>query len=191
MKRDIAAFHKFQDKKYFNSWNRHFRSTATSQGLELALDPSYVPATTDEIAVFAQIKKFVHAVLTNCVKETTGVSIVRNYSIRNTPDEGDGQKLYAELCNKFGSGIVAYNTRTTLEEDLMSMRLNKDYNKPICTFLASFQNRIQDLWEVRDPLDSISYGDVWCREQLCRALEPHHKMISHLNSLVTLEHHAM
>eukprot|EP00957_Ditylum_brightwellii_P205606 15344594-Ditylum_brightwellii.AAC.1 len=191
VKRDITAFPKFHDRRLFNTWNRNFQATATAQGLELALDPDYVPITDDEVAVFDQIKKFVHAILTSCVKETTGISIVRTYSIVGTPQKGDGQKLYAELCRKFGSGIAAYNTRTTLELDLMGMRLDKDYNKPICNFLSTFHHRIQDLWDARDPTDTHSYGDVWCREQLRRALEPNHKMVSHFNSLVTLESHTL
>ncbi|HEY9815157.1 MAG TPA: hypothetical protein V6D20_05055, partial [Candidatus Obscuribacterales bacterium] len=136
IRRDMSVFTKFQDKAHFNTWNRHFRSTAVSQGLEDALDPDYIPATPDAIAVFAQIKKFVHAVLVHCIKEPTAVSIVRRYTIQNTPEEGDGQQLYAELCRKFGSGVIAQNTRTTLEQQLMSMRLSKDWSKPICTFLA-------------------------------------------------------
>eukprot|EP00977_Amphora_coffeiformis_P004326 scaffold914_cov218-Amphora_coffeaeformis.AAC.1 len=191
VKRDITAFPKFHDRRLFNTWNRNFQATATAQGLELALDPDYVPITDDEVAVFDQIKKFVHAVLTSCVKETTSISIVRTYSIVGTPQKGDGQKLYAELCRKFGSGIAAYNARTTLELDLMGMRLDKDYNKPICNFLSPFHHRVQDLWDARDPTDTHSYGDVWCREQLRHALEPNHKMVSHFNSLVTLESHTL
>eukprot|EP00977_Amphora_coffeiformis_P018195 scaffold6299_cov176-Amphora_coffeaeformis.AAC.1 len=183
---DITAFPKFHDRRLFNTWNRNFQATATAQELELALDPDYVPITDDEVAVFNQIKKFVHAILSSCVKETTGISIVRTYSIVGTPQKGDGQKLYAELCCKFGSGIAAYNTRTTLESDLMGMQLDKDY-----IFLSTFHHHIQDLWEARDPTDTHSYGDVWCREQLHRALEPNHKMVSHFNSLVTLESHTL
>jgi len=77
IKRDATAYPKFQDKKHFAFWDRQFRAIASSQGVDCALDPGYVPSAGDKAAVFEEIKKFIHTALTLCVHETTGVTIVQ------------------------------------------------------------------------------------------------------------------
>ena len=187
IKRDATAYPKFQDKKHFAFWDRQFRAIASSQGVDCALDPGYVPAAGDEAAVFEEIKKFIHTALTLCVHETTGVTIVREYSSKHSADLGDGQKAYAALCKEFASGAAASSARSIAESQLESLRLDKNYNKPICTFLATFAHKVLDLQELRADGDVTSYGDHWCKERLKRALLPHEAMSRYADSISALE----
>jgi len=187
VKRDATAYPKFQDKKHFALWDRQFRAIASSQGVDCALDPDYVPAAGDEAAVFWEIKKFIHTALTLCVHETTGVTIVREYSSKHSADMGDGQKAYAALCKEFASGAAASSARSIAESQLESLRLDKSFNKPICTFLALFAHKVLDLQELRADGDTTSYGDHWCKERLRRALLPHEAMSRYADSISALE----
>ena len=157
VKHDATAYPKFQDKKHFALWGRQFRAIASSQGVDCALDPDYVPAAGDEAAVLGEIKKFIHTALTLCVHETTGVTIVQEYLSKHSADMGDGQKAYAALCKEFASGAAVSSARLIAESQLESLCLDKSFNKPICTFLALFAHKVLDLQELRADGDTTSY----------------------------------
>eukprot|EP00977_Amphora_coffeiformis_P022638 scaffold11140_cov114-Amphora_coffeaeformis.AAC.2 len=56
-----------------------------------------------------------YSVFTKTITEPSAVDILRNYSNPNSPDFGDAQQIYADLCDHFEGGAIGQVTITELE----------------------------------------------------------------------------
>eukprot|EP00977_Amphora_coffeiformis_P026809 scaffold30514_cov122-Amphora_coffeaeformis.AAC.1 len=70
-----------------------------------------------------------YSVFTKTITEPSAVDILRNYSNPNSPDFGDAQQIYADLCDHFEGGAIGQVTITELETQLTTLRLNKSWTK--------------------------------------------------------------
>jgi hypothetical protein len=64
IKRDINAFKPFKNRRSWKTWYRNFTAIAHSQGVSNVLNPSYVPSTPSEQALFDVMQSHVFAVFT-------------------------------------------------------------------------------------------------------------------------------
>eukprot|EP00977_Amphora_coffeiformis_P014829 scaffold4230_cov91-Amphora_coffeaeformis.AAC.1 len=53
-----------------------------------------------------------YSVFTKTITEPSAVDILRNYSNPNSPDFGDAQQIYADLCDHFEGGAIGQVTIT-------------------------------------------------------------------------------
>ena len=185
IKRDITAFSKFSDRKQWNTWHRAFRATAKAQGLDNVLDATYVPSTSEEQALFDALQAYMFAAFTHTLKEPAATGVLRKYSGKTAVDEGNAQKLYQDLVALMSAGIAARTSRAMLEKEILELRLDHHWNKPIASFLTRLTHLIADLRELRDPSDTSSYNDVWCITTVDTCLSTHREMSSHVNSLAS------
>ena len=186
IKRDMNAFKPFREKKYWNQWYRGFQATAKAQGLGNVLDPKYQPTTPDEQALFDVLQDYTFAVFTACLFEHQAANLVRSFSGPLAGDKaGNAQLLHEELVKLMSTGISARTQRTNIESRLLQLRLNKNWNKSIQSFLTHFAHQVNDLRELRDSTDQSSYSDVWCMSTLDSALTTHPEMSSHVSTLAT------
>ena len=184
IKRDIRAFKVFKDRKTWNQWHRGFSATAKAQGLSDVLDPTYTPSSPSEQALFDVLQAYAFAVFTNCLIEPQAAGLVRNYTGHAAGNnDGNAQKLYADLVKVMTTGIVAKTQRSTLETKIISLRLNSKWNRGVVAFLTHFSHQLKDLQELRDPNDTSSYGDSWCITTIDNCLSTHKEMSSYVSTL--------
>ncbi len=187
IKWDMTAFKPLKDRKNWNPWYRDFVATAKAQGLGNILDPTYMPSTPDEQALFDILQDYAFAVLTRCLVEAQAADLVRSYTgTLAGANAGNAQKLHEALYALMSTGITARTQRTTLESKLIALHLDQSWNRGICAFLTHFSHLLKDLRELRDPSDTTSYNDTWCMSTIDTALGPHKEMSSHVSSLATM-----
>ena len=183
VKRDITAFKTFKERRHWNSWHRVFRATAIAQGLDQVLDHSYVPSNDAETALFALLQSYAFAVLSTVLLEPECQALVRSYSGPHVGSkEGDAQSLYKDVVQVMSAGIYAQTRRSTLEQQIITTRLDGHWNKGICAFLTHFDHRVKDIQDLRDPGDTSSYNDSWCITSLKTALSTHRDMTAFVNN---------
>ena len=76
IKRDVTAYSVFRERKHWNTWYRDFHATAIAQGLANVLDPSYVPSTPEEQALFDLLQSFLFAVFTKTLCQADTAELV-------------------------------------------------------------------------------------------------------------------
>ena len=59
IKKDPSLFPTLKDDKYHDVWHRSFNTQAVAQDVSEVLDETYVPTTSDDIALFAEKQKYV------------------------------------------------------------------------------------------------------------------------------------
>ena len=62
IKRDTEAYPTFSDGKFWDNWNREFKTKASLHGVSKVLDPTYVPLPGIKTTNFKVMKEFVYAV---------------------------------------------------------------------------------------------------------------------------------
>ena len=117
VKRDKSHYSDLKDDKHFNSWNRGFVATAHMHHTHLVLDPSYVPKTIEESAVFAEMQTFMYAVFEEHLKTDTGKSLVSSFEATR-----DAQSVYKELTKHAKSSTAAQLSGDTLLKYITSAR---------------------------------------------------------------------
>ena len=185
IKRDPKAYPIFKDKKKFNPWYRMFAAIAQAQGCADVLDPEYKPALQPQQAMFEAAQAFIFAVLTSTLLEPSAAALVRKYSGKVAKHPGNAQMLHAELVTKFTQGITADSMRTSIENEIISLKLDDSWSQSISAFLTHFEHLVQDLIELCPNSDKTSYGNLWCINRLKSCLSHHPEMWSHVSSMAS------
>jgi hypothetical protein len=92
IKRDATLFPTLKDDKYHNVWHQSFNTQATAQAVSEVLDDSYVPTTSDDIALFQEKQKYLYAVLESRVLTDRGKAFIRDHE-----HDFDAKKVYQKL----------------------------------------------------------------------------------------------
>ena len=92
IKRDLTLFPELKDERLNDAWHRSFMTQARAQGVDDALDESFVPSTVEEKELFQEKQKYLYAVLESKVKTDRGKLIVRKYD-----QTYDARAAYLEL----------------------------------------------------------------------------------------------
>ena len=69
IKHDPKAFHAFKDRHQWNPWHCSFAATAKAQGLSHVLDTTFLPAKSEEQALFDVLQDYMFSVFTDCFLE--------------------------------------------------------------------------------------------------------------------------
>ena len=83
------------------------------------------------------------------------------------------------------TGITAKTQRSTLENKIVALQLDRKWNRGVVSFLTHFSHQLKDLQELRDPNDMTSYGDFWAIGAVDTCLSTHKEMSSHASTLAT------
>jgi hypothetical protein len=92
IKRDPASFTVMKDNKQWDSVHRTLKAQTNYQDVADVLDPSYVPKSAEDIALFDEKQKYMYSVLEKILQTDEGKVIVRSHDL-----DRDAQKIYAEF----------------------------------------------------------------------------------------------
>eukprot|EP00977_Amphora_coffeiformis_P022897 scaffold11733_cov150-Amphora_coffeaeformis.AAC.1 len=115
-----------------------------------------------------------YSVFTKTITEPSAVDILRNYSNPNSPDFGDAQQIYADLCDHFEGGAIGQVTITELETQLTTLHLNKSWTKSVSHFVHFVTGKIKD----HKDLTNSNHDDHYYVKKLNATFEEHKDMKS-------------
>ena len=118
IKRDPSLFPELKDERHNDAWHRSFMTQARAQGIDDALDGSYVPSTDEEKDLFQEKQKYLYAVLETKVKTDRGKLIVRKYD-----QTYDARAVYLELSEHHTKSTKAAMSAAALLSYITSERL--------------------------------------------------------------------
>jgi hypothetical protein len=129
----------------FNSWIDSVRTIAIMHNSDNPLDPTYVPVTDVEIAIFRLDKTYMYAVAAKMVKYPSGKTIVATY--KRTMD---GQLTFKALCDEATGSTVRQINETKLKEALKQLDANPDkWSKTMESFVDTWLTKASQLDDVR------------------------------------------
>jgi len=166
IKRSADDYPAFLEGKHWYNWQRKVKIKAATHGCENVLDRNYVP-DLPSTPLFREHQKFLFDVLMDKVQTQRGKQIVRVYE-----STLDAQKVWAMLCDEYGSGVHAHISGATAEAELMALKCDPNW-KSCVKFLNTWQLKLMDLEEIRD---YISIPDSQKRLWLESALAPNKDM---------------
>jgi hypothetical protein len=136
-------------------------TTAKSHGVYNVLDECYVPATPKAEQLLRAQSQFLYKVFESTVKLSQGRLIIRQHE-----DEADGRAVWLALNATYAGGVAAELLSSKLESELVTMRLNANWNKTIQSYLTMWEHKVQDLVAVRNiaPRDIDRY--TWLKATL-------------------------
>jgi hypothetical protein len=76
IKHDATQFTPFKDDAVWDNWNQGTLAQARAQDVDDVLNPSYTPAMADEIALFEEKQKYMHAVFEKTLLMDKGKALV-------------------------------------------------------------------------------------------------------------------
>ena len=120
IKRDASQFPTLKDDAAWDNWNRSTTAQARAQDIADVLDPSYIPSTQEDIALFLEKQKFMYAVFEKTLQTDKGKALVRKHQY-----SFDAQKIYDELseyakkstkATMDAASMLSYITTTSLAD---------------------------------------------------------------------------
>jgi hypothetical protein len=106
MKRLYTDYKAINKRQFFTQWLKEVKVTAHTHDSVNPLNPTYVPATADEKAVFEADNTFMFNVAAKTVKYPSGKTIIQKHL-----DNMDGQTTFAELTANAKGEVVAKITK--------------------------------------------------------------------------------
>ena len=103
---------------------------------------------------------YTFSVYTDSLLEAKASNLVRHYLGKAAGSkEGDAQSLYQDLLFLFEQGIAAQTNHVNLEQQLLTLCLDRSWTKSIVSFLTHFLHLLEELKELHEPNDFTSYDD--------------------------------
>eukprot|EP00977_Amphora_coffeiformis_P010804 scaffold2529_cov147-Amphora_coffeaeformis.AAC.1 len=192
-RRSVSDYTAFSNREGWSKWQRALLGTALDHKTEKVLDYTYIPDPndTDACELFDSQKRFMYSVFTKTITEPSAVDILRNYSNPNSPDFGDAQQIYADLCDHFEGGAIGQVTIMELETQLTTLHLNKSWTKSVSHFVHFVAGKIKD----HKDLTNSNHDDHYYVEKLNATFEEHKDMSAHIQTLKSqrsmLEHNGI
>jgi hypothetical protein len=162
-KRDKSHYTELKDEKQWDEFKRTTMATVYAHGCENVINPSFVPGTADEIALFEEQRRFMYDVWTTIFKTPMGKHFVRLH-------EGtrDAQAVWRDYLSYMRS-----STRADMEiEDLMtlltSLRLNSQTKGSTQQFILDWLDKIR-IYEGMTP-PTAHFPDIMKKAMLQNAL---------------------
>ena len=92
IKRDPASFAVLEDNKQWDSVHRTLKAQTCYQDVDDVLDPTYIPNTPEDHALFAEKQKYMYSVLERILQTDEGKVIVHSHDA-----DRDAQLIYGEF----------------------------------------------------------------------------------------------
>eukprot|EP00977_Amphora_coffeiformis_P010304 scaffold2387_cov106-Amphora_coffeaeformis.AAC.6 len=180
-RRSVSDYTAFSNREGWSKWQHALLGTALDHKTEKVLDYTYIPDPndTDACELFDSQKRFMYSVFTKTITEPSAVDILRNYSNPNSPDFGDAQQIYADLCDHFEGGAIGQVTITELETQLTTLHLNKSWTKSVSHFVHFVAGKIKD----HKDLTNSNHDDHYYVKKLNATFEEHKDMSANIQTL--------
>jgi hypothetical protein len=92
IKRDPASFTVMKDNKQWDTVHRTLKAQACYQDVDDIINPTYVPTTAEDIALFAEQQKYMYSVFERILQTDEGKVIVRSHD-----HDRNAQLIYSEF----------------------------------------------------------------------------------------------
>ena len=147
VKRELANFTVFSDRRLWGAWHLQFKATARAQGLYDVLDPDYVPKTSADTAVFKLKNDFMYSVFASKLQTDEGRTLVRHYEPKPGAPEptSHAQELYAALLQYYTNSTHAELSANSILTFLTTFKLGTDRWKggTVTSFLTYFLEQVR------------------------------------------------
>ena len=138
-RREPSSFLKLNNIEDFTEWDVDTKIQAKAQEVQNVLDPTYIPTTPDEIALFDVQKAYMSAVLNKCLVLAEGRSILRDMG-----SDPDPQIAYAKLARKATNSSGARYKATRIIAEFNQIQYDDGSVQPGAkTFIEHVQNLFQ------------------------------------------------
>jgi hypothetical protein len=137
IKKDPEVYPIFKEARYWDSWNREFKSKAYLHDCGNVLDAAYIPSSQDDIDLFELQKKFMYSVFLSKVTVSDAVNIIKT----NT----DAQLCYQSLVHRFERSAEATMDAQTIREKLTALKLDKQWRGTLSKFITHFESQMIQL----------------------------------------------
>ena len=163
IKRDKTQYKEFKDEKNWDEFKRLTQATIYAHGCENVINPSYVPTSNDDIALFAEQQKFMYDIWASILRTPMGKHFVRLHESTR-----DAQAVWRDYSN-----YMRNSTRADIEiEDLMtaltSLRLTPAYKGNTQQFVLDWFDKLR-IYEDLTP-STAHFPDIMKKAMLQNAL---------------------
>jgi hypothetical protein len=121
------------------------------KAMKIFFNPSCVPSTDEERALFVDQQKFGCQVLQQTTLTFEGMVIVRKHS-----QTKNAQSVHAKLQDWCAHSQAATLARDILEQAIADFRLNGTWKKGCAPFLIAWKNKVMDLETLQDVGDPVT-----------------------------------
>ena len=137
-KRDASAYPIFKNERYYNTFIRHFKTTAKAQGLNTLMDPNFTPGSDEyEQQLFQEQQDFLYSVLISSLKTDFSEALVKDH-------EGDAQ-LILELLHEHHTGNSQYSRSeiNRITKYLTNIKLDDTWRGTNESFLMQYNDQLR------------------------------------------------
>ena len=138
IKRDASAYPIFKNERYYNTFIRHFKATAKTQGLSSLMDPNFTPGLDEyEQQLFQEQQDFLYSVLISSLKTEFSEALVKDH-------EGDAQ-LILELLHEHHTGNSQYSRAeiNRITKYLTNIKLDDTWRGTNESFLMHYNDQLR------------------------------------------------
>ena len=138
IKRDASAYPIFKNERYYNTFIRHFKATAKTQGLSTLMDPNFTPGSDEyEQQLFQEQQDFLYSVLISSLKTDFSEALVKDH-------EGDAQ-LILELLHEHHTGNSQYSRSeiNRITKYLTNIKLDDTWRGTNESFLMHYNDQLR------------------------------------------------
>jgi hypothetical protein len=154
IKKDPSIFPTLKDEKYHDIWHRSFINQARAQDVSDVLDESYLPLTSDDLALFTEKQKYLYAVLEAKVLTDRGKAIIREHEA-----DFNAQLVYKKLKDHHLKSTKAMIESSSILSYITSSRLGDGvWHGTTEGFITNWQNQVRLYEKHVPPTDYFSEG---------------------------------
>ena len=150
IKRDASAYPIFKNERYYNTFIRHFKTTAKAQGLNSLMDPNFTPGSDEhEQQLFEEQQDFLISVLISSLKTEFSEALVKDH-------EGDAQ-LILDLLHEHHTGNSQYSRAeiNRITKYLTNIKLDDTWRGTNESFLMHYNDQLHLLDSLVDSGENL------------------------------------
>ena len=155
IKHDKSHYVALREDKQWDSWKRSTVATARSHGCEEIFDPSYMPITSTDKAIFDEKQKFMYSVFEDKLHTDMG-----KYYVRLHEHDYDAQAIFASLQAHAKASTQASIDTAVLLSYITTTKLHESkWRGTSHSFVLHWCDRVRTYEELVDPADHFT-GNV-------------------------------
>ena len=138
IKRDASAYPIFKNKRYYNTFIRHFKATAKAQGLSTLMDPNFTPRSDEyEQQLFQEQQNFLYSVLISSLKTDFSEPLVKDHEVY--------AQLILELLHEHHTGNSQYSRSeiNRITKYLTNIKLDDTWRGTNESFLMHYNDQLR------------------------------------------------
>jgi hypothetical protein len=155
IKRESSAFTILKEEKQWDAFRRSLKANCSAQDVSEILNHTYVPTTTEDVALFAEKQKYMYAVFQRCLLTDKGKTFVREHE-----QDGDAQTVFMKLQQHATQSTKALLDSSDILSYITSARLGDGtWRGTTHAFVLHWMDQIQ-LYESLQPPSAHFHDNI-------------------------------